>query len=96
MLRLAGTGKLPLLTGGETGTAAAAQAGIQHFLADLFGSHFGQGLSQGLITVKGDIFVDVFGIDHTAVPQCDALLLLVEADLIQALLNAALVGLARC
>ena len=93
MLRLGSAGELPLLAGGETGAAAAAQAGIQHFLDDLFGGHLGQRLGQGLVAVKGDVFVDVLGIDHAAVPQRDALLLLVEADLVEALLNAGLVGL---
>ena len=93
VLRLAGTGKLPLLAGGETGAAAAAQSGLQHFVNDLFGGHLGQRLCQGLVAVKRDIFVDVFGIDHAAVPQRDAHLLLVEPDLAQALLHAGFVGL---
>ena len=61
VLRLGSAGELPLLAGGETGAAAAAQAGVQHFLDNLFGGHLGQRLGQGPVAVKGDVFVDVLG-----------------------------------
>ena len=52
---------------------------------DLFAGHFGEHLGQGLVAVKGDVLVDIFGVDDAAVPQGDALLLLVEADFVQGL-----------
>ena len=52
---------------------------------DFFTGHFGEHLGQGLIAVKGDVLVDIFGVDDAAVAQGDALLLLVEADFVQGL-----------
>ena len=78
-------GKLPLEAGGEACAAAASEAGGQNLFLNLLGSHFGEHLGQGLVAVKGDILVDVLGIDYAAVAQNHALLLLIEVDLVQRL-----------
>ena len=83
LIRLGGGGKLPLLARGETRAAAAAQAGLEHLADDLFGGHFGEHLGQRSVAVKGDVFIDVFGIDHAAVAQRKAHLGTVKVDVVQ-------------
>ena len=58
---------------------SAAQTGIRDGLDDFLGGHFLQHLSECEITVHGDVFFDVFRVDHAAVPECDTFLLLVES-----------------
>ena len=79
----AGSGELPLSAGGETAAPSAAQAGVGDGLDNIFRSHFLQHLSQCEVTVHSDVFFDVFGVDNTAVPQCNSLLLLVESSVVQ-------------
>ena len=83
LVSLGSGGKLPLLAGGETSAATAAQTGFQHFVNHLLRGHLRQGLAQSAIAVEGDIFVDVFRVDTTAVPQSQTQLGTVEVDIFQ-------------
>ena len=83
LVSLGSGGELPLLAGGETSAAAAAQTGFQHFVNNLLRGHFRQGLAQSAIAVEGDIFVDVFRVDTAAVPQRQTQLGTVEVDVLQ-------------
>ena len=75
--------------------AAAARAGGLDGVDDLLRGHLGQDLGQGLVSVKGDVFVDALRVDDAAVAQRDALLLFIEVDLVQGLGRALLLdGLA--
>ncbi len=67
-------GKLPFKTGGETRTAAAAQARLLNLVNNLLGGHLGNSLSQCGITVTGNILINILGVDDTAVTQCHTLL----------------------
>jgi len=77
------SGKLPLLTGGEAGAAAAAQTGIENDLDDLVRSHLGQNLTKSSIAVHSNILFDVLGIDNAAVTQGNTALGLIESSVIQ-------------
>ena len=70
LVSLGSGGKLPLLAGGETSAATAAQTGLQHLVNNLLeGSFRSEPCPERLIAVESNIFVDVFGVDTTAVPQ---------------------------
>ena len=60
-------GNLPFESGRETAAPSAPKAAIHDFFDHFIGSHFRKGFPQGDITVTGDVFVDVFRIDETAV-----------------------------
>ena len=92
LIGLGAVGELPLQARGETAAAAAAQAGLEDFVDDLLAGHAGQRLFQRLVAVEGQVFVNVFGVDHAAVAQSDALLVLVEVNILQALVGVLLVG----
>ena len=79
-------GELPLSSGGEARAAPSAQTGSLHFLKGFFGAHF-QGFGQPFISAAGDIFLNVFGVDASAVAQHQTVLQTVERHF--------LVGLAR-
>ena len=78
-------GKLPLAPGGETGAAAAPQAGSQHQVNDLLGGHLCEDLAESGVAVLGDVLVDILRIDDAAVAQGNAHLLGIERGLIQGL-----------
>ena len=78
-------GKLPFAASGETCAAAAAQAGVQDRLDDVVRRHFSEHLAQRLIAVKGNVFVDVLGVDNAAVAQRDAHLFFIKRGVVQAL-----------
>ena len=84
LVRLVAGGKFPLQPCGEASAAAAAQAGIQHGLNDLFGRHLCQHLAQRRIAVEGDVLVDIFRVDDAAVAQRNAQLLFVKGRFVQA------------
>src|SRR5690606_21364124 len=48
--------------------------GVDYF----FGCHLGETATQGCIAFAGNVFVDILGIDDTAIAQSDTELLLVE------------------
>ncbi|OPY89467.1 MAG: hypothetical protein A4E73_03045 [Syntrophaceae bacterium PtaU1.Bin231] len=73
-------GELPLETRWEPAATTAAQAGFEDFLDDLFGGHFGKGLGQSGVAVPGNVFLDVFRIDETAVAQHPEILQGEEGD----------------
>ncbi len=75
-------GQVPLHPGREARAAAAAQAGGLELLDDLVGLHLEEGLLEAGIAVARDVLVDVLGVDHAAVAQDDAELLLVELDVL--------------
>ena len=71
-------GELPLHTGREAAAATSAQSALFDLVDDLLRGHFGKRLGKGGVTVPGDVFIDVRGIDNTAVPQHHLLLELEE------------------
>ena len=73
-------GELPLHAGGEAGAAAAAETRLEHLVDDLLGRHLEENLLESLVAVAGDVVIDLLGIDDAAVPQNDAVLLLVEGN----------------
>ena len=77
--------KLPLLTCGESAAASATQTRIKNYLNYIIGCHCLEHLSECLITVSSDIFIDTFGIDYTAVSQCDSVLLFIEVGFLERL-----------
>ena len=96
VLLLAGTalrGDLPLQAGGEARAATAAEAGLLDLGDHLLGGHLGEALAQGGIAVTRNGFLDVLGIDETAVAQGDAELLLVELHVLG--VGHALLGVRR-
>ena len=72
------TGQVPLLAGGKTGAAAAAQPGIEDLLADAFGRHVAEHLGQRLVAATGDVLFDALRVDAAAVGQHLAHLLAIE------------------
>ncbi len=69
----------PFEGGGETGAAAAAEAGDVDLLNDIVLGHAGlQDLLDGFVAVSGDVVVDVLGVDETAVAKSDTGLRLEE------------------
>ena len=93
LIRLVHGGQLPLAAGRESAAAAPAQAGILNHLDDLLRGVFRQALCQRLIAVIGDVFVDIFRVDDTAVAQRDALLLFIEISGFDALDNIVMDGI---
>ncbi|OQC18537.1 MAG: hypothetical protein BWX70_03487 [Verrucomicrobia bacterium ADurb.Bin070] len=81
----------PLLAGGEARAAAAAQAGLRDLINHILWLHFEEHLFKRLVAVAGDVFVDLIRVDHAAVTQHDAKLLLVEVDALDADVDLALV-----
>ena len=73
-------GELPLHTGGESRAAAAAETRLEHLIDDLLGRHLEENLLERLVTVAGDVILDLLGIDNAAVSQNDAVLLLIERN----------------
>jgi len=73
--------ELPLTTSGESAAAATAKTGIENGLNNVVGSHFLQNLSECEVTVHSDVFIDLFGVDYTAVTESNSLLLLVEGSI---------------
>ena len=73
--------ELPLHTGGEARAAATAKTRLKHFIDNLLGRHLEEDLLESLVTVAGDIVIDLLGIDDAAVSQNDAVLLLVERNI---------------
>ena len=77
--------ELPLHAGREARAAAAAQARLEHLVDDLLGRHLEEHLLDRLVAVARDVVLDLLGVDHAAVdhaavPEDDAVLLLVERD----------------
>ena len=72
---------LPLETGGEARTAAAADAGVQDFLNDFGRCHLREGLRKTLVARVRDVVLDGLGVDQAAVAERDTLLLRVERHL---------------
>ena len=73
-------GELPLHTGGEARAAATAETRLEHLIDDLLGRHLEENLLESLVTVAGDVVLDLLGIDDAAVSQNDAVLLLIERN----------------
>jgi hypothetical protein len=73
-------GQIPLEPCGETGPAAAPEPGDLYLFDDLFGSPGKKNFFKARITFPGDVFIDIFRIDHTAVAEHDPELLLIELD----------------
>ena len=73
---------LPLASGGEAAAAPAPQTGVQNFLTDGLVGHLKQSLFKGGIAVLGQIFVNILGIGGAAVFQHDAVLLVIEGDVL--------------
>ena len=73
-------GELPLHACREARAAAAAKPGLEHFVDDLLGRHLEEHLLDRLVAVARDVVLDLLGVDHAAVAEHDAVLLLVERD----------------
>jgi len=73
---------LPFYAGGESRAAAAAQIGLGHGLHDLVGAHGADRLEQRAVAAYGHVFLDAFGVDHSAVAQYEFFLPLEEGDLV--------------
>ena len=72
--------ELPLHTGGEARAAATAETRLKHLIDDLLGRHLKENLLESLVTVAGDIILDLLGINDAAVSQNDTVLLLIERN----------------
>ena len=69
LVALAGASEFPFLAGGESTSAAAAQATDVDRVADLFGRHLSQRVEQRAVSAVGDVLVHVRRIDPAAVGQ---------------------------
>ena len=78
------SGAVPLAAGRETAAAASAQPGIGDRFADFLVGHFKQRLFKAGITALCDIFLDILRIRCAAVLQNDAVLPLVEGNILLA------------
>ena len=74
--------RLPLYARGEPGAAAATEPRSLHHVDDLLGRHLEESLLEGEVAFPRDVFLDVLGVDHAAVAQDDAELLLIELDIL--------------
>ena len=72
----------PLAAGGESSAPAAPQAGFRDLVDNLVAGHVEERLFKGGIAVQRDILADGGGVDMAAVLQHDAVLLLVEGDVL--------------
>jgi hypothetical protein len=87
--------KFPFDASRETAAAAAAQAGFLDLADDLLGRPRAQDAAQRPVTLAGDVFLDLLGINQPAVAERDAHLLAGErqvAELGQVLDRLGLVG----
>ena len=85
LISLISRGKCPLAAGGEACATASAQTGSRHLIDNLFRGHFRQCLAKSGITVHGDVLINIFGINHTAVAQCSTALLCIEIGFVEGL-----------
>ena len=74
--------ELPFQTSGEASTATAAETGFLDKVDGGGGVVLFENAGQCLVTITCDVFVNVFGIDETAVTQGDTHLFLVEAHVL--------------
>ena len=74
---LSGSG-FPLYAEREACAASSAEHCVLHRVDDVLGIHVVQAQSQSLVSVDSDIFLDVHGIDETAVLESDLHLLGIE------------------
>jgi hypothetical protein len=72
--------ELPLQPRGEACAAPPAQAGRLDLGDDFLGCHRRQRFDQRVVTVTGDVFVDLLGIDHSPISQGDESLFAEEPD----------------
>ena len=64
----------------ESRSTTTPQAGELHLLDHLFASHIEQGMGKSLVSTPGNVFIDLFRIDDSAIPEGDADLLAIERD----------------
>ena len=79
-----GRGELPLHARREAGAAAAAQAGGEDLLDDLLRRHRRERLARGLVAAPRQVLVQALRVDDADVAQGDAVLRLVERDVVGA------------
>src|SRR5208282_4795710 len=72
--------ELPFVAGEKAGAATSTEPGCFDLLDYTFGASIDQYLVQCLITTDGDILLDVFGIDQSAIAQNNLLLSLEKGD----------------
>ena len=65
LIRLVRRRKAPLEARREARAAAAAQTGGLHDVNNLLRGHLGEHLTEGLIAVDRDVFIDVLRVDYT-------------------------------
>ena len=78
-------GELPFHAGGETAAASSSQSTRLYNVDDVLRSIFGKHFRKCLITVVSYVFVDIFGVDKSAVTESDAGLFLVELRIVEGL-----------
>ena len=81
----------PLLAGGEARAAAASQAGLGDHIDDLVGGHVEYGLFKSRVAADGDILLDALCVNVTAMLKSNTGLLLVEGDILLAVVGSAVV-----
>ena len=70
------------LPGRKAAAAPPSQVGFLDFLQHLIGGHPGKGLGQGGIPANGQIVIDILGIHAAVGTEDQALLVLVEGDIL--------------
>jgi len=74
--------EVPFHPCGESCTASSSETCSLELINDIIGSHLEKDLLQRSVSLTGNIFVDLLGIDETAVSQHDPELLLIELDIL--------------
>ena len=74
-------GELPFSSGRETGAAASADSGSEHFVDDFLTTH-AERSPQALERAHAEGFIDILGIDDAAAVQSNTALFLIEVDII--------------
>lgn len=73
-----GGSKFPFQSCREAGTASSSKTTVQNNLDNLIRCHLGKYPAKGLITIRSNIFINIFRIDHTAVTQGNPVLLFIK------------------
>ena len=83
LICLVGSSESPFSTGGEASASSAAKTGIGNYLDNVLGSHLCKHLTESLITVHSNVFLDIVGVNNTAVTKNYTLLGLIESGIVK-------------
>src|SRR5690554_6365971 len=75
--------KLPFRTSGEPGAAASAKTGFFKEVYNLIRFHLSENLGQRPVSVMGDIFINILGVNDAAVSEGNPLLLAEEPHILK-------------